>query len=823
MDALVSGQAAVAVLLEGEEAVLIKADALSKEVQFQQERISHLLRNAADTVVLKGTSKEDAGQYLISAWRRDRAMHLALILLDEQEDESIRIGAAEILDEFLKFDDVVQFVCNRLYSSPLPPVSDFDIPNNWKDLKASVRTFLTTLNNYQESIFKWRTAWDALSPKLFDISAPRSEVEKIAIKKGAFREFVIADNDAEMFDKALLNCYLALNSIPNGRKIVGEWTQDLRPQKSKKAPKFETEARRQVQDDDENGDEIYDDRSSYENYLAAQKQVEFIKGQMPRGNLAKVRKFVTQLVESQLRRGGEKYASKSLCALAQAAKDLYFYNFQLELAERATAIAPEDGWAYGQLADAQICLSYVDDALNSLALAEQYGEESFAAGGRGRILRLQGKLEEALVQYDFCIKKFGDDHDAWLYWGARAEILREMSSPDEAYEAYSEGIEQFPDKPMLYCGRAAVLADLGRLSESILAYSRILESFGDDVVALSGRAHVWHKMGELDKSLNAYSQTIKTFPNESVPQCGRAEVLKSFGRLGEALQAYESATQQFPYVVVAWNGRAESLRELGRLNEAVAAYDEAIRKFPFDVRSRGSRAYILRVKGDLEGALQAFDQNVKDFPYDLFCLQGRANILKELGHLDQAIEAYDQVIARNPREQSARYAKAAILVVKKQYVEAQKLLPTDEPQTLEDWIAYHIQCMILLKTGKTDEAIDALQWGIENIRFFKERIYFVNALAVAKIRLHQFADATAMLSNNETPIADVLRIHAYGEMGHQQDAATAYQRVQIDCPPNIVPLRDELAARYRLQLFRPTHSEQWLFDRECEGVILLAA
>ena len=123
MKALVSGQAGIAVLIEGGRVSFLHLDS-PQPIPRSKADIPHLFADATDVVELPQTTVEKAGAALDLSWRQDRALHLILILLDREADDGARRIAVECLEEFLADSEVSAFVCNRLYSAPLPDLAD---------------------------------------------------------------------------------------------------------------------------------------------------------------------------------------------------------------------------------------------------------------------------------------------------------------------------------------------------------------------------------------------------------------------------------------------------------------------------------------------------------------------------------------------------------------------------------------------------------------------------------------------------------------------------------------------------------------------------
>jgi tetratricopeptide (TPR) repeat protein len=368
-----------------------------------------------------------------------------------------------------------------------------------------------------------------------------------------------------------------------------------------------------------------------------------------------------------------------------------------------------------------------------------------------------------------------------------------------------------------------VLAEMGRLGDALKEYERTIEDFSGEPVAVCGRAGVLKEMGSLDRSLDAYTHAITAFPANPIPRCGQAEVLKDMGRLAVALEAYTQTVLEFPWVSVPYSGRAETLKTMGRFKQALAIYEEAMQKFPGDTRLRDGHADVLKRMGRLTESLRAYDENVKRFPYDIVAWTGRAELLKELGRFEEAIAAYDVLIALSSGKQRVRNGKAAVLVILRRYEDALKLLSEGDPRTRDEWISEHIRGMILLKRGKLDFAAKLFETSLTRIPFANERGYFESALAVTRIRMNKFTQAIESLGARQEPLTDVLRLHAFGGLQQLGEAREVLKRLEPVCPANLIPLKNELLARYKLSSKAPRHHPQWVFDEECRSILLEAA
>jgi tetratricopeptide (TPR) repeat protein len=823
MNALLSGQAGIAILVHGDTLSVVQADSPETEREFPHSALGCLLAGATDVLSLQAVSRDELVRRLGLAWRSDRAMQLALLLLDGAEDCETRHLASDCLDDLLREPEVCIHVTNRLYAAPLPETADLNGALTAARLSETVTGLLKDLDTAQPQIRRLREAWDNVPLESFESDSARHAFEQTLVASGAFNAFVMAGGDAARFGLARLEFQGRLKALPNSRRVFESWLKSLQPagsQRDARVLQGTSEREAFFEADREPG--FRKPLSGHEAFENVRRQKEAIVALMRKGDWANVRRYAEELKEDQLRSGGYAFAAKSLCDLAQRAKEVGNCSMQLELAQMAIDTAPEDGWAHGQVADAFFCVGRLDEAANHFEQAGRLGNECFAATGRARILRGQVRLDDALAAYEDAIAKFPEEP---IPWAGRAEVLRDMWRLKDALEAYNEAIARFPGERVPLCGKAAVLAKLGSLDEAIDVYDECIRQFEADVYPWCGRAHVLKQKGSLDESLAAFERAIRMFPASEAPLTGHASVLKTQGRLNEALQEYKDVIKQFPQEVMPVIGLAEVFRAMGDLDKALEAYDDAIRKFPHDPVARCARANILKEQGRFEDALQEYDAIVARFPYEVYAWSARADLLKELGHLEDAAEAYDKLMgmAWNPRRDGTQYAKAAVLAAMGQFAEAELLLPTTEPRTHDEWLAYHIRAMILLRNDRLDEAEVLLKKGLRESPYADRRAYFESALAVASLRRRRFREAVRFLGKGDTPLAEVIRMHAFGALKQPDEVKHAYKRIERACPPPLIPLRDELAARYGLQLGLASRDWDWVFEEECRNILYAAA
>jgi len=412
--------------------------------------------------------------------------------------------------------------------------------------------------------------------------------------------------------------------------------------------------------------------------------------------------------------------------------------------------------------------------------------------------------------------------DAWS-WAQHGDALLNVNRLKDALRAYRQA-ESFGAGAMALKGRGEVLKAQGRLREALAAFDEVIREHPDDPVAKNGRAEVLKAQGRLPEALAAFDRIIAEHPEDVVAKNGRAEVLKAQGRLTDALAAFEETSGEHPENVVAKAGRAEVLKTQGRLTAALAAFEETIREHPENVVAKNGRAEVLKAQGRLTDALAAFEETIQEHPENVVAKSGRAEVLKAQGRLADALATFEEIQLQFPNDLVARNGRSCVLAALGRYEHALQALPDRQPLGLENWIGYHIRGMILLRMGNQSESIRIFSEGVLEDPFYSSKEFFRSALALAWLRGKEFSKASQLLDEVTSPllqpVANVLRIHAFGAQGQKSRAFGAYNALKRTFLRSH-ELTQELHSQFILEN-EPRHNDEWLIDRESR-IVLLAA
>ena len=822
ISALISGQAARVVFIQGTEIDYIDVDAPDIRIKISHDLITRVLLGASDVEQLTVAQREDVYLRVLEKYNYDRGLRMLDILCSRENSTSLRLDSAKAFLEIIESDaSVFEQIKNLAFSSVNSQLPfDLEISEAVNKIPA-LEGFIRALVAAQAHIILFSASLE----KSFDnnkVAADvREEFRALAVKRGVFRKLVETRGDKEQFNNAILAGYLALQSIPGARLIIGDWTKDFIERKTRRQL-------RQIEQDDEKyeAEEFSPrndlDRNRRKLFIAARLQQQAIVAKLKTGEVDAARRFAHQLINSQLQNGGVEYAAKSLTVLANEARKLGQISIELEWALQATNLAPDDGFTYGLLADTYLALYRFKEAEEAFQKAIVNGEEEFGQVGLARILKANGRLEEALIAFEKARSKFQYGMTPQYSWLGYCETLRDLGHLDLAFAEYEKTTQKFPNEKAAFNGKASVLVDLGRLTEAEGVFEFAKKKFPSDPVAYCGLAGCFKEGGDFSRALKEFDEAIAKFPDSWMAVCGRADVFRSKGEFEIALTCYENAKKRFPFEPSAFCGYADTYRDLGDSSNAIRYYEEAVTRFPLDARTRAGFANVLKSARKYDAALQAFDSNIRDFPQYFFNRLGRANMLKQLGRYNESLSAFEILRKEHPGHPFVLNGTAAVLVALRRHHEALKILPRDNPRTESEWVAYHIRGMCFIGLQQYENAEKLFIKGLHDVPFFSQRAVFRQALALTQMKQSKFHLATTVLVRDEEPFEKLLLAHCFCKLEDFQNARNLINAVNDNAPPALLRFRTELAAQFGINPGRPQYDEQWLFGQEAE-LILQAA
>lgn len=273
--------------------------------------------------------------------------------------------------------------------------------------------------------------------------------------------------------------------------------------------------------------------------------------------------------------------------------------------------------------------------------------EYLAIGMRGIQLYEQGRLDEALVQFQQSVEKQPDYLEGHV---SIAVILMEKGQWEEAIPRLEKALALDPNCWFAHANLGIIRERQGRKKEALEHFRKAVGIMPTNLNARLNLGRALADEGQYEEALAQFRAAIELAPNQSPGYLELANVLLELGRPDEACQAYRKALENDSRLVEARLGIAECLAQQRRYSEAASIFGEALRQAPDDPHVQATAALFyatcpdegirdgLRAK-QLAEACSRTTQNS-----DPFCLRSLSAAHAELGEWQSALEVVEKAI-----------------------------------------------------------------------------------------------------------------------------------------------------------------------------------
>lgn len=225
MNALISGRAGVAIVVDGDRLASLSLDPDAQPTSCSPRDIRFLLGDARDLFVVENANVEEIRKHLVVARDRDDALQLALFALDAELSDETRMESALALEGMLSLEGVRPFVEGVLLSHPVPPSADLEGAERLArranaDEVARLYGEISRLQSRVRAV--WR-AWESLPPSLFGDEEERSRVRAGFVREGVFGALVAH----RLEEAARVARELSETHAWDGEAVLDAWIRSL--------------------------------------------------------------------------------------------------------------------------------------------------------------------------------------------------------------------------------------------------------------------------------------------------------------------------------------------------------------------------------------------------------------------------------------------------------------------------------------------------------------------------------------------------------------------------------------------------------------------
>ena len=358
---------------------------------------------------------------------------------------------------------------------------------------SAVASVLDELADLQPLLRRLTDHWLGLSETLFSHFESRETIWMTLVEKHGMKQLLGAANARDFSTQwNLLAFYFPTSSSRSGLAKIGqELSFLLFPRADHREP---IAASLTQKTEWTPHDHLKQTTSDLQTFERVQKQIAAIARVVSQGHNVKAEKYLRELIQEQtLFSGGESYAVKSLCNIAQRCADMFRTDFEVICIEEALRLNPSDPWTLIQYGDYLKRIGSYDDAVKVFRQAEALGE-SVAISCIADVYCHQGEYAKTINTYK-SISNWSEDTTVLT---AIADTLRKMGCLEDALDAYNKlinlarrGLIGFIDSEIrAQVGIAEIAKKQGRFEDALQSYRGILNQEGID-----DQARLYHKLG----------------------------------------------------------------------------------------------------------------------------------------------------------------------------------------------------------------------------------------------------------------------------------------------------------------------------------------
>lgn len=234
----------------------------------------------------------------------------------------------------------------------------------------------------------------------------------------------------------------------------------------------------------------------------------------------------------------------ALAAALSSCFSLQAVQQEAEARNAALKAAADANAAQLELADSLFNDGEYQQALDAYGqlLASNHAED-YAYGQRGECLRMLGRHDEALVEFDRSLQLQPDNY---LVLARRGETYRAKGEYAKAIADLDRSLQIEPDWHWSLGSRGDAYRLLERFPEAIADFSQALALSPEYPWAQARRGEAYRMTQEHDKALADLDAAIRQAPEDSFAYASRGQVYKETGRYEQALADFQKAIQLDP-------------------------------------------------------------------------------------------------------------------------------------------------------------------------------------------------------------------------------------------------------------------------------------
>jgi len=328
---------------------------------------------------------------------------------------------------------------------------------------------------------------------------------------------------------------------------------------------------------------------------------------------------------------------------------------------------------------------------------------------RGRLLRLAGRVEDAIATFRKASSSTPSTKDAWLQL---ADTLLLAVRREEALLVCQEARKRWPDDEMTADQTLKTLLTAERFDEGLALCQSLINAHPQWMKLLYRRGQSFIGTGDAERALADFDAFLKKNPSscEAYNEMGRA--WSKLGNYENAHKCYRAGLRVHPLCTANLNNEGACYLAQKDYGKAAELLEQAHAINPFDARITSTLASAYLGKADPQAAFAVCTNAIAAMPWAWTMHFKACECLGVLGRREDALSYAEKgiAVAQNVAEAWYMYGNTQFkhgLMDKafKAYVEAERLNP-------QDWRYAYYQAVIALHQKKVEEGVDLCKMAL---------------------------------------------------------------------------------------------------------------
>lgn len=269
---------------------------------------------------------------------------------------------------------------------------------------------------------------------------------------------------------------------------------------------------------------------------------------------------------------------------------------------------------------------------------------------RGMAYKQEGRLSEAIAEFESALESESDDHFALSHL---SHIYLLQDKLEESSRIIDRALKANPGNPFAHSVRGEILFKEGNMEEAAAVFEEVLNLNPGDRYAHSKLGVIYRMLGKTEQAVSVLERGLELNPEDSSLHHALGDVYVRQGKDEEAIAQYQKAIDLDPEDDYAFRGLLSS-KSRGRDNKAIISQLQKVLKIP----SRRQNAHLhallgryLRQEKQYEEAADEFREAVKLQPRSLYFQTQLAfcySKLEQYSRVIEILEPIQKVKSRDP-------------------------------------------------------------------------------------------------------------------------------------------------------------------------------